>query len=349
MKSRLPKNIESFEKSNKLLSLILYFVDDEYRKYNPDILEKSENIKKQRFNVNEALQVARENKLSYYFSKRIAEDRPELVTELIRAEIRLGEKNIAKAKVTVEFLRSSFAAEGIDFLLIKTFKGLPYSTFDIDILLREATFGEAMRNMENKGALKTDGRFLNILLKLRLAFPGYRPKNLLDIDMYKGLLWWLPVLDEEFMWKRPRLIEFHGIDCLIPSREADLLSILASSFFTDRKINLLDFIYINSLLKNGVDFGILREETEKYGWNKEFFLVMSLLREIKNLLYHGLSPQNIIQFPYTIPLGVLVKALPKTINVKVSMEPLSLPFTLANVVFHSFIGELYKNLRQRVF
>lgn len=328
--------MDALNDTNAVLSAILYFVDKEYRSSNPSILNGGK-----RLDVSEMLRIAMKNKLMYCLCKRILEDRPDLASKEVMAGVEQGEKSIATAKATVEFICSLFAEEGVDFLIIKTYKGLPYKTLDIDVLVRDEHFISATTALENRGAIKTNGRFLNMLTKLRLALPGYQVKDLLKIDLYKGILWWLPALDEEFMWKNPRLIDFYGVKCPIPSRESDLLSLLASSLFTDRKIALLDFLYLRSLLRKKPDYPALLEETKKHGWCDQFLGILSLIRGIEQSIYSGDTTPRRNKFPYTLPWRILNRSLPGVITNKISKNPTSFPSTIANVLFHCFIGQIY--------
>lgn len=322
--------------ANAILSAILYFVDEQYRNLNPEILNWRKEL-----NVSKMLRIAAENKLLYYLCKSILEKSPDIASKEVIASIKQCEEDILKAKLTVEFMHSLFVNEGIDFLIIKTYKGLPYKTFDIDFLIREEHYIPAINVLKNRGAIETDGRYLDMLTKLRLGLPGYQVKGLLKMDLYEGLLWWLPTIDEEFMWKKTRLMDVYGVKCPVPSREADLLSLVSSSLFTDRRFTLLDFLYIKSLLRNKLDYPALLEETKKYGWTSEFLKVLSLIQATKHIIYCNNNLPKTIKFPFVLPWGILNTALPKVITNKTLKNPPSFPFTLANVLFHCFFGRIY--------
>lgn len=328
--------IDTLKGANTLLSAIIYFIDEEYRNLNPNMLGEEKEL-----NINEMLHMAMKNKLNYYLCKHILRERPDLANKQVMAGIKQGEESILKTARSIKFMHSLFVEEGLDFLVIKTYKGLPFKTLDLDLLVRKEHYILATNALENRGAIRTDGRFLATLTKLHLALPGYHMKDLLKMDLYKGILWWLPTINEEFMWKKPRLINFYGVKCPIPNLEADLLSLFASSLFTDRKMTLLDFLYIKSILREKIDYHMLLEEAKKYGWGEEFLKVLSLIQGIDHMIYRNQAIPKNIEFPFTLPWGILNAALPKVAINKILKNPSSLPLTLANVVFHPFIGRIY--------
>lgn len=328
--------IDKLRDHNTLLSAIIYFVDEEYRNLNPNLIGEAKELI-----MNEILHLAMKNKLKYCLCKNILMERPDLANKQVMIGVKQGKKSIQKVVRSIRFMHSLFDKEGLDFLMIKTHKGLPYKTLDIDFLLRKEQYVLATKALENIGAIKTDGRFLNTLTELRIAMPGYHMKNLLKMDLYKGILWWLPTINEAFMWEKPRLIDFYGVKCPIPNLEADFLSLFASSLFTDRKMTLLDFLYIKSILRKKPDYHVLLRETNKCGWGKEFLKVLSLIQGLDRMIYRNkVIPKN-IEFPLTLPWGILNTALPKVVINKTSKNPPSLPLTLTNALFHPFIGQIY--------
>lgn len=321
------------------LSVILYFVDDEYRKSHRNITDMND-IKIDSENV---LQAATENKLSYYYIKRILEERSDLNTQKLKTLMTLEEKRLTKAKETLAFLISLLNDTELDFLVLKTHKNLPYSTLDIDILVKD--FQESANVLEKGGLSGADGPFFNVLLKLDLGYPSYRAEGLLNIDLYTDVPWsGLQSMDNEFLWENPRSISIYGVECPIPNIEADLLSIVSTSLFTDRKFTLLDFLYMESLLEGKLNLDRVIEQTKKYGWREQFVKVISILRNIKRLMYESEKVPSNIRFPYTLPMSILLESLQGPINHMSVKNAKSFPFALAKASFHCILGHIYVDI-----
>lgn len=331
------RNMPNDQHSGSAIAPILYFVDKEYQKTHPDILNK---IGENKTYLEEVLQTAMRNKLSYPFSREILSQRPDLANQKIMTMANEGKKRVIKVKETLEFVSALFNEEGLDFLFIKTFKGLPHITWDVDVIVKD--FQQAAQALKSKGASESNGRFLYAVTKLHLGLPHYRVKGLLNIDLYKGVPWHgLSAFNDEFLWESPRLVDLYGVKCLIPSYEADLLSLLASSLFTDGKLTLLDFLYINSLFRMRLDFDELLLQIEKYGWRPQFVRLISIIRLIQQAIYQTEQIPKCIKFPYTIPVHLLFRSFHGPIRHKVTEEPRALLFTLMDVGFRSFVGRVY--------
>lgn len=334
-----------FEDFSSTLPPILYFIDKEYQSSHPDTLKKIENKK---IDPDEMLQMAIKNKVLYYFCTKILEEKQDIGigSQKIRAILDKGKKRLVRVAETLELISSLFTSEELDFLIIKTFKGLPYKTLDVDVHIRDKDYGQAIHALKSRGASIVGGRFLNIVLKLPVNLTlTYRLKGSINIDMYKDIPWrGFPSLDEEFLWKSPRLVDVYGVRCPIPNPEADLLSLLASALFTDRSFTLLDFLYINSLLKGSLNFSELLRQTRKYGWNSQFLKLISIMRNMQRIIYQNQHIPGYVKFPYTAPIHLSFGALQGPLRYKTAKKPKSFPSTLATLGFHVFTGRIYRDI-----
>jgi hypothetical protein len=326
------------ENSSAALAIILYFIDEEYSASHPKILE---NPFIERTYSEEVLQLAMKNKVSYCFAKRVLEEQPNISGKL-KAIVELGEKNFAKVKETLTFATSLFTETDLDFLVIKSLKSIPSITEDIDFIMKERNYKLAAYALENSGAIKTDGRFINVILNLRLGVPDYKFKELLKLDLYKTVPYpGLKCFDEEFLWKNPRYAEICGVRCLIPSPEADLLIVVASTFFADAKFTMLDFLHINSLLKNNLNLEEVLEQTRKYGWSTQFLQLISKLQSMQRRLYESKFIPTDIVFPYEAPLSPILSSLYGLVRFRARQDPVSIASTLWRVGFHSIFSRVY--------
>lgn len=329
------------EDSSETLPLIMYFINEEYRSLHPTVLQK---IRNKEFDSEKLLRVARVNKVSYSFSKKFLELCPDLANQEIKSNVNEEESHLTKLRNTLKFVTSLFSNEGIDFLIIKQFKDLPYKTQDVDICVRD--FQRVLRILKDKGTLKINNSFTNVTFKLHLGFPHYQIKGLLDLDIYRDIPWLgFKCFDEEFLWMDPRSVNLYGTKCPIPNYNADFLSILSSSLFTGGRLNLLDFLYINSLLKKNLNFDELLQQTGKYGWDLPFTKLVSLMGILHQIIYQSDYLPKFIRFPYTIPISILLESIPGPVNHRATERPLSLPSILANIAFQCLFGYFYIGLK----
>jgi len=323
----------------KALNAILYFVDEEYKTSHPDTLER---LAIRRGDLDEFMPFATANKLSYYFCKRVLEECPELSSEVIRSVVDQGERHFVKVRRTLEFISTVFNKENLNFLVIKTFKNIPYVTQDIDISVKSETLSNAEKALENNGAKKVGTKLLKAIIQLGLGSPDYGINDLLTIDLYRNIPWpGLLSFDEGFLWRNPRTVNSHEGKYLIPNYEADFLLIIESALLTDGTITLLDFLYINSLLKKNLDFDELQKQTSRYGWKSPFREAISILKAIKKAIYQGDYVPESIKFPYVFPLRVILRALSGQAHVTFLNHPMSLPQLLTRIGFHCFFGRIY--------
>lgn len=292
----------------KALSVLLYLTRGHYRQFHDNPLVALKDIDLPRL-----IQAARKNKLAYQVARQaLAEGYSH---PLLQETILEGEKNLELQWQTLDFISKLFGEEGIDYLVIKSYKELPYVTVDIDIMVREQEYDMAVQLLETHGARHLEQKhrvplpsFIENMLK-RAAGANMLIDGLLEIDLYQSTTWtgWL-CLDNEFIWRKPESVEICGVACRIPNREADLLLSLAHVIFCHGSINLLDFLYMNGLLEKTTNLDEISSEAEKYGWRQP---LQTLITQIRALYQTCLCSSEMAQpmtFPYLIPLPVIAQA-----------------------------------------
>ena len=180
------------------------------------------------------------------------------------------------------------------------------------------------------------------LLKTGVATPAYTAAGTINVDIYDGMPWSsLRCVDENFLWSNPRSEKFAGISCYIPSVEADLLTLLATSLFTDGKITLLDILYANSLFERGMDLTRPTHQAEKYGWYNQFASLLAVLNNIEQIVSGTSYDALPITLPYRIPSIHTFSALQSLLRFAVKREPKRIGRGIVMLTFHFFIGRLY--------
>lgn len=278
------------------IGLILYYLCKKYREKHPNLVTKVKNP----ISWGKLLKIAEENQLLYSLSKRLHEEGIHLSDCALEKIIDKGERNISKMRKTLGFIHSLLPSEGIDFLTIKLHKGLPYVTADVDILVKSEDF----RHLLN--LLKREGMTIDMVKTFSKPKATCKNKGLLTIDIYPDISYFsLPFLDEEFLWEKPRTIDVYGIRCPTLSYEAELGLLFIHDLLGRRWMDLLSFLYINSLLQKDIDFDRLSHQTEKYEWNHAFFTLLRTIRNIHQIIYENENIPEHIDFPYVFPLKLI--------------------------------------------
>ena len=328
------------KRSYNMLSLILYYIDEEYRNLHPYLSTRNDDFKVS----SDILNLASKNKVLHAFLKGVLNEG--IDTPKVRSELSYCERQLVKLTDTLQFISGLLGDNGIDFLTIKTFKGVPFATQDVDIFIKKTDLKQVQSLLQKRDLQETNGKYMKILTALDLGSPGFRRHDLLNLDLYTEIPWeGLGSFDHDYLWSNSRWMDLHGIKYRIPNYGADILSQLSSALFTDRKITLLDFIYVTSLLKN-VNLDELIYQTSKYGWNCQFTKLITILHSLRKTIYSNEVIPGKIEFPYTIPISLLLESIPGTIHHEVMKRPRSFFSTISKVGFNCFIGNAYVNLKR---
>jgi hypothetical protein len=257
------------------IPLILYYIDDKYRETHPNILKK---VADEKTTWVKALRIAEQNELLYSFSKKAVKDEKIFPTKLLQTIIKEEEEKHSRFRNTLSFVSSLFNDEGLDYMFIKLYKGVPYTPRDVDVLIKKDENHRVMYAFRKRNAVVRafDGAEINC-----------EKKGLLKIDLYNGFYYFSRVfLDEDFLWRNSRKVKICGVECPIPSYEADFASLLIHSLLGHRHMSLLDFLYAKTLLIDGhLHIDEILQQTESKKWDYAFSRITSLIREVYKRLY----------------------------------------------------------------
>ncbi len=204
------------------------------------------------------------NRVLYRIAKILVETR--LIASLQKI-IETAEKEIEKTQKTLDLVKTNLPNS----LLVKTYKFIPYITNDLDILVSSKKELEGFRKEQHPG--KQDKYQKN-----------YFRDNLLRIDLHEDFYWQgFKFVDVEKVFKDTQTVEYFGREVRIPSYTFEFLINCAHILFEKRYITLLDFWYLQKLLKEEkVDFGLVKEQTEKYGWSSSLDLLLKEIKEVED-------------------------------------------------------------------
>lgn len=217
--------------------------------------------------------LALKNNFLYYASRKLAEK--DKFFAKITAK---GDKVFKNIEKTIELINKE-----VDYwLLIKTFRGYPRIANDIDVLAKG--YKEAFKKLKKEGFYK-----IHVHQKIEWAKADY-----FDID---------------FVWKNPRTINFSkGLKVIIPNCEADFLMHLAHINFENLHISLPELLYINNLIKKGINWKTVCLQAEEYNWTKCLRSTVKIIKRLYRQVYIKKDQELVELFPITLPRKHIVRS-----------------------------------------
>ena len=293
-------------------------------KYRNDMLKA---LWASRINLRRILNKAIENEVAGSFVQL-------LVTEgfsnsLLRIALTRFNRSIYLLKRTLNLILEISNELGKDLLVIKLHNPYPLTFDDVDLLVRREDFRDIVHALETRGMHDVSKQIKLASIKHlqhRKQEISMWKKGFLEIELYSDFSWSrLDSLDVSFCWQNARKVNIFGIECSVPSPEADILILINHAIFKEGKVTLRDFLYINSVLNHKIDIKTLLMEAKKFGWERSFLTLISKLREWYK------SPDKILSkklcFPYMLPLNMICCSILKLLRTASFREKQLHPFT----------------------
>jgi len=325
-----------FHRIGQLNQIVLYYVDDEYRSQYPDLAKGTLHDEQ---SLIQALRIAEINGLLYPFCSKLLEE-PHMKEKLglIETKIRGENKRLFLLRKTLGTMEELFKKGNLDFMFIKLYRGIPYAPRDVDVLIRHEDILDVI-SLFRKNGFDVEA-FGDVEIQCQRA-------DLLKVDLYCGFYYLsLPFIDDDFLWKDPRVVDVQGVDCPIPGFEADFLSLVIHSLLGHRRLSLLDFLYAKSLLNSErLSFYKMQKEAEKYGWAYAFTKVVHKLEDIHVSLYSSPNFPKGNSFPFVYSTKFVFEAFEGFAGLPVDMRA---KFLFALSAFLDAIYHKYLNVRQVV-
>jgi hypothetical protein len=239
------------------------------------------NVNFERVNWNKVLRRASVNRVAYLFALNLMSmpDIPKSTSLVKNLELLVseGQNYIERLRATLRFISASFSNAGIPFLIVKTYKALPYVTLDVDVLVKLNDFEKAenvLRLARSKHQRDINKSQSSIFL------PG-----LLRIDLHKGFFWQgCSYLDSSLPWVNTRNQEICGVTCPVPSLEIELLLAIAHTIGERLHVPYLEFLFVKSASQKA-HWKIITSQAEKYCWRKSLLRFVSIINMLNCKLY----------------------------------------------------------------
>ena len=289
------------------MDLILLLTEDIYKKPR---LEWPDEID---WHVLEKL--AERNKIRYHTLLEITEDKkvnkrydiPEFITELAESE----KENDAILMKTIRVV-DDIVGYG-NYLLSKTYRGYPYVTHDVDIIVKDLMeFSERIPKFEKKGFILDESIFPN---NFDLIKEGY-----MEVEVYtRPSPGPMIFMDDDLPWKNSRVQMIEGIKTDLPGVESEILAFLSDMNFRMYEILLGEIPYLFSISPQA-DWNLIAEQAEKYNWYGAFEKTIALFNGFHHAIYDEASVMEEyfpvsadveIDFPFVLPQLQVSKALVK--------------------------------------
>jgi hypothetical protein len=304
-------------------SLVLYCLDPEFRIAHPDILNFAGD---KEIAWLKALRIADENGLLYVFSRQLMQEDMRVPRELLRSIIFQEERLMIKLGKTLRFINSFFAETALDFMFIKLYRHVPYVPRDVDLLVKKKDGQRLIYELKKR----------NISVKISSGVESqFEKADLLRVDVYQGFVYLShQFLDDEFLWRDSRMVDICGVNCRIPSLEADMLSLLVHALFGHRYLSLLDFLYAKELLHQGIDADRLFKKDEHRKGNYAFITMLATINRICQKLY-STNPSGSVDFPFVLSPKQVLQAIEGCVDVPIHAR-LKLSFILSTLFDRAF-------------
>ncbi len=321
-----------FRRSIQPFQVILYYVDYEFQSKRPNLV--SNNLL-DKLPWRRVLSIAEANGLLHPFCTKFLEETPmSEKSDSIKRKIRDEDKELFRFQKTMKVVQHLLKKGDIDFMFIKLYRGIPYVPRDVDILLKREDLQAAVSLFRKNG--------FNVEAFSDVEIGCERP-DLLKVDLYCGFYYVsLPFLDTKFLWENQRIVNIFGVNCIIPSFEADFLSLVIHSLLGHRRLSLLDFLYAKNLLHSEyLNFEDMLRETEKYGWTSAFIRVTEKIRDIYNRLYFKANTPRSLDFPYIFSTKFVLGGFQSFAGLGVNTKIKFLLSAVLDATYHRYISVRY--------
>ncbi|GAI87164.1 unnamed protein product [marine sediment metagenome] len=321
------------------LAFLLHFTSEIYKK--PYIYEP----KIQEINITKLLYISNINGMGYYVLKKLYSKYQNIldnnIVKYIKTSYKKKDNNYTNNICTLQSLNMILDK----FLIFKTFKLHPRIGSDIDVLVPDVY--NALQKLLKKGmrieSFSSD-------LDTAVLYNG-----LTKIHLHGHISWakkGSSFFDHDFIWDRPRIVNFDQISCPITNFNADFLIHIAHINFENLHITLSDLLYIYYLISK-VNWNEINNQVNNHNWKITFNKTMKILYSLHHSIYktansNTIDKTNSIDYDYPIP--DLPITLPRKHIILAFQEKKFLLYALSRFLKSTYIiitGDTYTALHKK--
>jgi thymidylate kinase len=221
-----------------------------------------------------------------------------------------------------EFIKVSniFLQNDINYIFIKTPSFFPYTSGNLDVLVKEKDFSKAGNLLESNGFVKLKNIRESDIKWLYRKFNNGCDAS--PLHLHRRVFWGGTFLDSESIWVNRPNKPFEDFVFTLSSNDC-LLTTLAHSFYENAGIRLLDLSIIKYLVENNnINWEFLKATADHYKWIDGFYSSLLIYEHLNKKIFEaGLFPLNIVQEAENFVNKdiFLRRIVPKTFQAEITM------------------------------
>lgn len=244
-------------------------------------------------NFKACLRTADDNGLLYPFCKQIG---VEQLPPDYQQQVGCEERNIETLRETIRRIDRITEVAEIDYALIKDANSVEHVPRDVDILVHPTDKDTFVRTASEFGFDCDQSGDIETTLTGEDVFP---------VDLYTNIIYFgVEFLTPEYILSSQTTREAFGVEYIGLSSEAALLVTLVHGVFGHRRFTLLDYLHMQNLVSDGVDFDTCREVATRFGWGDTFDKFLRILNQMETAIER---PNSGVQFPYVLPYNQMME------------------------------------------
>ena len=236
-------------------------------------------------------------------------------------------------------VRDVFLSNGVRYVFIKSPSLFPYTSGNLDVMVREQDFARAGHLLEQIGFVE----LRNIREPHKYLYKQFDcGKEVVAIHLHSRVFWGATFIDSDSAWSRTdgqRLFD----DVVFPlSAEDCILTAFAHSFYENSAIRLLDLCIVKHLVDNEkLEWPYLSSTARTGKWEDGFHLSVLAYAHLHQSIFGGLLfPEDVLKHArqYTDQRILLRKAVRRLEHDKLTM-PFYLPLVTSKLLGYKKIAQ----------
>ena len=210
-------------------------------------------------------------------------------TEDFKRENDAHEAILSSLEADYSEVQAELGREGITPVLIKAWPGFPYTSDNLDVLVRPDEEGKARLVLTRLGYIE---------LKIaeepqKFLFARVREGRIVSkFHLHTRIGWGVGFMDEGAFWERVR--PYGGT--LVPSPEDIVLITLSHSFYENKRFTLADLMKLRFCAQGGLDFDYMERVARSRGWGEGLYFCLLLWAHLEERLWgHTSLPEPSIE------------------------------------------------------
>ncbi len=232
--------------------------------------------------------------LAYLHGKSGSILSPLLESAEFSGEVRKHRDKYDQWKKAFGSVRDLFVFNGVNYVFIKSPSLLPYTSGNLDVMVREQDFANASRLLEQGGFIELK----NIREPHKYLYKQFEcGKEITAIHLHSRVFWGATFIDPDSPWSRVNGRSPFDDVVLSLSPEDCMLTTFAHSFYENSAIRLLDLCIVKHLVDNEkIDWPYLSSTARAAHWEDGFHLSVLAYGRLHHTIFGSpLFPQDVLQ------------------------------------------------------